>query len=45
MESHGFRIEIYRPQIRIATTKQGLRRDENGVINQRGGGECKGDRQ
>ena len=44
MESYAFQIEIYRPQIRIATTKQGLRRDEIGVINQ-SGGECKDDRQ
>ena len=44
MESHAFRIEIYRPQTRIATPKQGLRRDETGVINQ-SGDECKDDRQ
>ena len=40
MESHAFRIEIYKPQTRIVTPKQGLRRDETGVINQ-SGDECK----
>ena len=42
MESHAFRIEIYRPQTHIATTKQGLQRDETRVVNQ-SGSECKGD--
>ena len=32
-----FLLESDRPQTRIATTKQGLRRDETGVINQSGG--------
>ena len=44
MESHAFRIEIYRPVTRITTTKQGLRRNETRVITQ-SGGECKDDRQ